>query len=155
LTALLVLDNCEHLLDACAEVATALFDRCASLTILATSREPLGVEGEQVFRVPSLVLPTEDAPPTSPEAVRLFLERAPAADAAFALTPSIRPTVVDMCRRLDGIPLAIELAAARVRHLAPADIARRLDDRFRLLTGGPRGARQRQQTLAAALDWSF
>jgi predicted ATPase/class 3 adenylate cyclase len=153
--ALVVLDNCEHLLDACAEIVAALVDRSGSVAILATSREPLGVEGEQVFRVPSLALPADDASATSSEAVRLFVERATAVDAAFALTPDITPTVIEICRRLDGIPLAIELAAARVRHLPVAEIARRLDDRFRLLTGGPRGARQRQQTLAAALDWSF
>ncbi|HSQ00552.1 MAG TPA: AAA family ATPase [Candidatus Dormibacteraeota bacterium] len=154
-SALVVLDNCEHLLDACAEIAGELVDRPGAVAILATSREPLGVEGEQVFRVPSLALAAADGDPAASEAVRLFVERAAAADAGFALTPDIAPTVADICRRLDGIPLAIELAAARVRHLSPAEIARRLDDRFRLLTGGPRGARQRQQTLAAALDWSY
>jgi predicted ATPase len=123
--------------------------------VVATSREPLGVEGEQVFRVPSLGLPAGDADAVGSEAVRLFVERATAADVGFALTPAVTPTVVEICRRLDGIPLAVELAAARVRHLSLDEIARRLDDRFRLLTGGPRGARQRQQTLAAALDWSF
>jgi predicted ATPase/class 3 adenylate cyclase len=154
-TALVVLDNCEHLLDASAEVAATLTDRSASVAVLATSREPLGLEGEQVFRVPSLALPVETADAAGSEAVRLFVERATTADATFALTPAMAPTIVEICRRLDGIPLALELAAARVRHLSPAEIARRLDDRFRLLTGGPRGARQRQQTLAAALDWSF
>jgi predicted ATPase/class 3 adenylate cyclase len=154
-TALVVLDNCEHLLDACAELAAALLDCSGSVEVLATSRESLGVEGEQVFRAPSLTLPADDADPATSEAVRLFAERATATDAAFAMTPELAPTVAEICRRLDGIPLAIELAAARVRHLSVAEIVRRLDDRFRLLVGGPRGARQRQQTLAAALDWSF
>ncbi|HJQ84688.1 MAG TPA: AAA family ATPase [Candidatus Binatia bacterium] len=153
-TALVMLDNCEHLLDAAAEAADALVARCAAVRILATSREPLGIEDEQVLRVPSMRLPADASDAVGAEAVRLFVERATAADAAFALTPGIVSTVVEICRRLDGIPLAIELAAARVRHLSPEEIARRLDDRFRLLTGGPRGARQRQQTLAAALDWS-
>jgi predicted ATPase len=153
--ALVVLDNCEHLLDACADAASTLVDRSASVTVLVTSREPLGVEGEQVYRVPSLALPADDADAAGSEAVRLFVERAAAADATFALTPPDTTTVVEICRRLDGIPLAIELAAARVRHLSLPEIARRLDDRFRLLTGGPRGTRQRQQTLAATLDWSF
>ena len=153
--ALVVLDNCEHLLAPCADVADALAGRCPDVVVVATSREPLGVEGEQVFRVPSLGLPAGDADAIGSEAVRLFVERATAADAGFAVTPAVTPTVVEICRRLDGIPLAIELAAARVRHLSLDEVARRLDDRFRLLTGGPRGARQRQQTLAAALDWSF
>jgi predicted ATPase/class 3 adenylate cyclase len=154
-TALVVLDNCEHVLDVSAEVAATIVDRSGGVVVLVTSREPLGIEGEQVFRIPSLALPAEPADAASSEAVRLFVERATAGDATFVLTPAITPTVVDICRRLDGIPLALELAAARVRHLSPAEIARRLDDRFRLLTGGPRGARGRQQTLAAALDWSF
>jgi predicted ATPase/class 3 adenylate cyclase len=153
--ALVVLDNCEHLLEACAEVTDALVGRCPAVAVMTTSREPLGVEGEQILRVPSLGLPAGDADAIGSEAVRLFVERAAAADAGFTLTPAIAPTLVKICRRLDGIPLAIELAAARVRHLSLDEIARRLDDRFRLLTGGPRGARQRQQTLAAALDWSF
>ena len=154
-TALVVLDNCEHLLDVCAEVAATIVDRSGAVALLVTSREPLGIEGEQVFRIPSLALPAEPADAAGSEAVHLFVERATMADATFVLTPSITPTVVEICRRLDGIPLALELAAARVRHLSPAEIARRLDDRFRLLTGGPRGTRERQQTLAAALDWSF
>jgi hypothetical protein len=102
-----------------------------------------------------LALPAEAGDASHSEAVRLFVERATAVDAAFAFTPTIAPAVVEICRRLDGIPLAIELAAARVRHLPPAEIVRRLDDRFRLLTGGPRGGTQRQQTLAATLAWSF
>src|SRR5262249_62303066 len=114
-----------------------------------------GRGGGGVFRIPSLTLPAEPVDAAGSEAVRLFVERATTADATFVLTPAITPTVVEICRRLDGIPLAIELAAARVRHLSPAEIARRLDDRFRLLTGGPRGGRQRQQTLAAALDLRF
>jgi predicted ATPase/class 3 adenylate cyclase len=153
--ALVVLDNCEHLIDAAAEVGAAIAGRPGPVAVVATSREPLGVEGEQVFRVPSLALPGDAAGAGESEAVRLFVERASAVDAAFALTPAVAPAVAEICRRLDGIPLAIELAAARVRHLPPAEIVRRLDDRFRLLTGGPRGGTQRQQTLAATLAWSF
>src|SRR5262249_3460576 len=138
-----------------AELAAAIAACPGRATVLATSREPLGVDGEQVFRVPSLALPDDAGEAASSEAVRLFVERAVAVDASFALTAEVAPAAVEICRRLDGIPLAIELAAARVRHLPIAEIASRLDDRFRLLTGGPRGARQRQQTLAAALDWSF
>ena len=152
---LVLLDNCEHVLDACVDVVSALLARPGAVAVVATSREPLGVEGEQVFRAPSLTVPDEDADPARAEAVRLFVERATAADAGFVLTPQIAPVVAEICRRLDGIPLALELAAARVRRLPPAEIADRLDDRFRLLTGGPRGARQRQQTLAATLDWSL
>jgi predicted ATPase len=138
---LVVLDNCEHLLDACAELVDGLLGRCPELHVLATSREALGVDGEQVFRVPSLGVETD--------AVRLFVDRARAAGATFAGEDD----VAEICRRLDGIPLAIELAAARTTHLAPAQILARLSDRFRLLTGGRRRI-HRQQTLAAAIDWS-
>ncbi len=142
---LIVLDNCEHLLDACAEFVGGLLSRCRELCILATSREPLGVDGEQVFRVPSLSVETD--------AVRLFIDRARAVGARLDLDRSSDEAVVEICRRLDGIPLAIELAAARSTHLAAVQILERLSDRFRLLTGGRRRV-QRQQTLEAAIDWS-
>jgi predicted ATPase/class 3 adenylate cyclase len=142
---LLVLDNCEHLLDGCAELVDRLQARCPELAILATSREALGVDGEQVFRVPSLKVETD--------AVRLFFDRAQAAGARLPPDSANEDTVAQICRRLDGIPLAIELAAARTPHLAAAQILERLSDRFRLLTGGRRRV-QRQQTLSAAIDWS-
>ena len=153
-TVLLVLDNCEHLVDECAAVAQALLDRCASALVLATSREPLAVEGEQVFRVPSLELPETDAECGRAESIRLFCDRAAAADASFVLDTENGQAVADICRRLDGMPLAIELVASRMRHLPIAEIVKRLDDRFRLLTGARRGTRQRQQTLKATIDWS-
>ncbi len=143
---LLVLDNCEHLLDACAELVGGLMARCPDLHTLATSREALGLDGEYVFRVPSLDLDTD--------AVRLFMDRANAARPGLRLDLANGQTVAEICRRLDGIPLAIELAAARTAHLAPAQILERLSDRFRLLTGGRRRV-QRQQTLAAVIDWSY
>src|SRR5262249_54932407 len=142
---LLVFDNCEHLLDGCAELVDRLQARCPELAILATSREALGVEGEQVFRVPSLNVETD--------AVRLFFDRAQAAGARLPPDGANEETVAQICRRLDGIPLAIELAAARTPHLDAAQILERLSDRFRLLTGGRRRV-QRQQTLSAAIDWS-
>jgi len=142
---LLVLDNCEHLLDGCAELVDRLQARCPEMAILATSREALGVEGEQVFRVPSLKVETD--------AVRLFFDRAQAAGARLPADGTNEGTVAQICRRLDGIPLAIELAAARTPHLGAAQILERLSDRFRLLTGGRRRV-QRQQTLSAAIDWS-
>src|SRR5262249_51618708 len=137
-TALVVLDNCEHLLDASADVASTLAGHSGSVAVLVTSREPPGIRGGEVFRGPAPPLPVEASDAPGSEAVRLFIERATTADATFTLTPAVTLTVVEICRRLDGIPLALELAAARVRHLSPAEIARRLDDRFRLLTGGPR-----------------
>jgi predicted ATPase/class 3 adenylate cyclase len=143
---LLVLDNCEHVVDACAELVDGLLQRCAELHVLATSREPLGVDGERVFRVPSLDLETD--------AVRLFLDRARAAGAQLELDDGNEDAAAEICRRLDGIPLAIELAAARATHLGLAQINERLTDRFRLLTGGRRRV-QRQQTLEAAIDWSY
>jgi non-specific serine/threonine protein kinase len=177
---LLVLDNCEHLIEACAAVADALLRTCPELRILATSRQALGIAGETTFRVPSLALPDpldaptasgEDEiresvaclpptpgridPPTESEAVRLFVERARAALPAFALTDRNHSAVVQICRRLDGIPLAIELAAARVVALGPRQIAARLGDRFGLLTGGSRTALPRYRTLRALLDWSY
>ena len=143
---LIVLDNCEHLLDACAELVDGLLARCPELHMLATSREALGVDGEYIFRVLSLELETD--------AVRLFMDRANAARPGLRLDAGNGRTVAGICRRLDGIPLAIELAAARTTHLAPAQILERLSDRFRLLTGGRRRV-QRQQTLSAVMDWSY
>ena len=151
--ALLLMDNCEHLLDAAADLADALLAGCPHLVLLAPSREALGVEGEQVVQVPSLAVPDESAPDAVTDAMRLFADRAHAAQSSFRLDAQTQPAVAEICRRLDGIPLAIEFAAARVSHLSPAQVAERLGDRFRLLTGGRRRI-ARQQTLAAALDWS-
>jgi predicted ATPase/class 3 adenylate cyclase len=152
---LILLDNCEHLLDACATEADRLLTSCPHVSMLATSRESLALEGEHVWRVPSLRLPAGYSAEEigQSEAVRLFLDRAAAVRPSFALTADNAAAVVDICRRLDGIPLALELAAARIAHLAPREIAGRLSDRFHLLTGGRRGI-QRQQTLQAVLDWS-
>ncbi len=157
---LLILDNCEHLVEPCAQLAEALLRACPDLRIVATSRGALGITGETVWRVPSLSLPDpRRLPPTENlmqyEAVRLFVERAIAASPTFSLTDQNAPAVVQICYRLDGIPLAIELAAARVKVLSVEQIAARLDDRFRLLTGGSRTALPRQQTLRAMMDWSF
>ena len=157
---LVVLDNCEHLVEACAHLADAVLRACPNLRILATSREALGVTGETVWRVPSLPVPDpQQLPPLDRfkeyDAVRLFIDRAVASDPRFAVTISNAPAVAQVCHRLDGIPLALELAAARVRVLAVEQIANRLDDRFRLLTGGGRTAVLRQQTLRATMDWSF
>jgi predicted ATPase/class 3 adenylate cyclase len=152
---LLVLDNCEQIVDACAEVADRLLEECTSLVILATSREALDVEGEHSWPVASLSMPSSEDDAPSSEAVQLFVERARAATGTFELTPEHLGPVVEICRRLDGIPLALELAAARVAHMGPAEIAARLDDRFHLLVGGRRRRAQRQQTLEAALDWSY
>ncbi|MBV9172674.1 MAG: tetratricopeptide repeat protein, partial [Chloroflexi bacterium] len=156
---LLVLDNCEHLIAACAAVAEALLRGCAGLCILATSREPLRVAGETTWRVPSLSLPGPlDGQPVDAtvrsEAGRLFIERAQAARPDFALSDRTARAVADVCRRLDGIPLALELGAVRVRVLDIEHIAARLDDRFHLLTGGSRTALRRQQTLRGTVDWS-
>jgi predicted ATPase/class 3 adenylate cyclase len=161
---LLVLDNCEHLVAACAALADELLRACPALTILATSREPLGTAGETVWRAPPLAAPDgahqELVHPSTQAlaeyaAVRLFVVRAAAALPSFALTEENSPSVVQICQRLDGIPLAIELAAARIRGLTPEQIAARLDDRFRLLTGGGRMTTPRQQTLQGAIDWSY
>ncbi len=157
--ALVVLDNCEHLLTACAELADVLLRGCPSLTILATSRAPLGVPGETTWRVPSMSLPAE--PQSEPiealrqsDAVSLFIDRAMQVRRNFTITTANAPAVAQICHDLDGIPLAIELAAARVRMLAPEQIARALSDRFHLLTGGARTAMPRHQTLQASIDWS-
>src|SRR5579863_8000815 len=153
-TCLLVLDNCEHLLDAVAEIADAVLSGCPDVTLLATSREALDVEGEHSWRVPSLSLPAAGSVGDS-EAVTLFKARAEAARSDFALTSENAAAVAAICERLDGIPLAIEFAAARVAHLTPQEIAERLSDMFTLLSGGRRRRVQRQQTLQAALDWSY
>jgi predicted ATPase/class 3 adenylate cyclase len=157
---LLVLDNCEHLVEACAHVVDALLRACPALTILATSREVLGVAGETVYRVPSLALPAAQPSPSlealaRSEAVQFFTERAMAARPEFTVTDRTAPAVARLCSRLDGIPLALELAAARVRVLSVEQLAARLDDRFRLLTGGSRTAVPRLQTLRAMMDWSY
>jgi len=156
---LVVLDNCEHMVQACAELAHTLLSTCEGLRILATSREPLKVSGEVIWPVPGLSLPEGDRLPLPGElegyaAVRLFTERAGAVRPGFAVDADDTEAVVQLCCRLDGMPLAIELAAARVHTLSPLEIAERLDDRFSLLTGGSRDVPARQQTLLATVDWS-
>lgn len=143
---LMVLDNCEHLLDASAGLTTAMLAGCPRLTALATSREPVGVSGEVIWRVPSLSF--------EGDAVRLFEDRARHARPGFSVDDHNAAAVKEICRRLDGMPLAIELAAARVRALSPNEILAGLQDRFRLLTGGSRTVVRRQQTLQASVDWS-
>jgi predicted ATPase len=143
---LVMLDNCEHLLDASAELVVALLGAAPGLTLLATSREPIGVAGEVSWRVPSLSL--------SDEAIELFTDRARRVRPDFRITGDNADAVTEICARLDGVPLAIELAAARVRALSLAEILDGLHDRFRLLTGGARTAVRRQQTLRASVDWS-
>jgi non-specific serine/threonine protein kinase len=157
---LLVLDNCEHLRVACARLSEVLLRNCLRLHILATSREPLGLAGETRWRVPSLSVPATDQgahldPVARYEAVQLFLERAQAVRPQFALTAANVAAVARVCAQLDGIPLAIELAAARLSGLGVADLATRLDQRFRLLTGGSPTALPRQQTLQATVEWSY
>jgi predicted ATPase/DNA-binding CsgD family transcriptional regulator len=159
---LLILDNCEHLVAACALIAEALLRSCPRLQILATSREVLGSSGETRWRVPSLALPpvpdaaeASIAVVTGAEAVRLFLERATAVQSGFTVTDQSIGAVGEICRRLDGIPLAIELAAARVNVLSVEQIAARLNDSFSLLTGGQRTAMPRQRTLRATVDWGY
>jgi non-specific serine/threonine protein kinase len=157
---LLVLDNCEHLQDACAVLATKLLSEAEGLRILATSRQLLNAEGEQVLEVPPLSVPDPDWPSGAGslieyEAVRLFAERAAAVVPGFAVTADNGAVVARLCQGLDGIPLAIELAAVRLRVLSAEQILERLDDRYRLLTGGSRTALERHQTLRAAIDWSY
>jgi DNA-binding SARP family transcriptional activator len=175
---LLVLDNCEHLVGACAELAQRLLAAGPEVKVLATSRAVLGVPGEVVWPVPPLAVPEAPDPEVIPapggatgpgpaaaadapealaryDAVRLFWERAAAADPGFALDAASAPAVAELCRRLDGLPLAIELAAARVRFLPPAEIVARLGDRFGLLAGGSRTVAARQRTLRATVDWSW
>jgi len=143
---LLILDNCEHLIAACARLANDLLHQCTGLRILASSREALGIAGEVAYRTPSLA---------DSESTQLFVDRARAANSKFSLTDSSASSVAQICHRLDGIPLAIELAAARTKFLSAEQIAARLDDLFRLLVGGSRTALPRQQTLRALIDWSY
>jgi len=157
---LLVLDNCEHLIDACAEVVTRLLRNCDGPTFLCTSQEPLSIGGEAIVRVPPLQLPATVAnlsvhDALKSDAVRLFVERGRLIDAAFGLTDSSALTVAKICRRLDGLPLAIELAAARLSLFSPQEILDRLEDRFHLLVGRSRTALSRHQTLRAAVAWSY
>ncbi len=157
---LLVLDNCEHVLPAAADLAEALLRGCPGVTLLATSRERLGVEGETAWRVPNLPVPNQDTPSSveslaAYDAVQLFVDRAVRARPNFAVTNDNAAAVAQICQRLDGIPLAIELAAARVRVLTAEQICDGLSDRFRLLTGGARTLVPRQQTLEASVEWSF
>jgi predicted ATPase/class 3 adenylate cyclase len=160
--ALLVFDNCEHLVDSAARVVAALVKGCPKLKILASSRQGLGITGEQTYRLPALDVSADDQgrPLTASDgaqiaAIALFTERARAIDKRFILTDDNAPIVADICRRLDGIPLAIELAAARVKILSPRQLRDRLDERFRVLTGGSRDVLPRQQTLRALIDWSY
>ncbi len=154
----LVVDNCEHVISAAAEAVEALLTRCASVTVIATSREPLGVAGEAPWRVPRLSVPERGR--TNPEelrefeAVRLFVDRAVKANPGFTFSHENALDIAEVCARLDGIPLAIELAAAHVRMLSPVQIREGLSDRFHLLTGGARTAVPRHQTLRASVDWS-
>jgi predicted ATPase/DNA-binding SARP family transcriptional activator len=156
---LILLDNCEHLIEVSAHLVHTVLANCPLVSVLATSREVLGLPGEVVWRVPSLSLPppepagVEDLAPS--DAVALFCERARTAQPGFALSTAHVGAVAQICRRLDGIPLALELAAARIRVLSAHQVAERLDDRFRLLTGGARTAVPRHQTLRAAMDWSY
>jgi predicted ATPase/class 3 adenylate cyclase len=156
---LIVLDNCEHLIGACAKIADAILRRCPRVHLLATSREPLGIGGETIYRVPSLSLPgpgqAGPAAAGSSDAVALFVDRTRAQGAGLDVDEQSGPMVVSICRKLDGMPLAIELAAARLRSLSLGDLHDRLDQRFRLLTGGSRTALPRQQTLLATVDWSY
>ncbi len=158
---LLVLDNCEHLVETCAQLSLHFLHSCPKLKIIASSREALGIPGETVYRVPSLSLPGHFASAEDVntlmnyESIRLFVERARKANPGFVLTPENASYVTEICRRLDGIPLALELAAARVKLFTPQQIAERLSDRFKLLTGGSRTALPRQQTLRALIDWSY
>jgi len=151
---LVVLDNCEHAIDACSALAARLVRSSDGARMIATSREPLGVAGERMLRVQRLGLPEDDAIADAP-AVRLFVERARLFRPGFAVTAAEAPAVARLVRRVEGIPLAIELAAARLKVLAVDDLARRLDERFDLLAGGARAAPPRHQTLRAAIDWSY
>jgi non-specific serine/threonine protein kinase len=155
---LLLLDNCEHVIGACAKLADTLLRACPNVSLLATSREPLGIDGERVYRVPSMVTPAQGddtAAIRASEAVRLLEDRAAAHGARLAWDEENAEVAGRICRRLDGIPLAIELAAARLRVMPAAELEARLEERFALLTGGPRVALPRQQTLRAMVDWSW
>lgn len=156
---LLIFDNCEHLVEACAQLADEFLHHAPNIKIIASSREALGIGGETVYRVPSLSLPNQAQASREAlagfESIQLFVERARAANPKFYLTEKNASSVAQICRRLDGIPLALELAAARVTVFSAEQIATRLDDRFKLLTGGSRTALPRQQTLRALIDWSY
>ncbi len=155
---LMLLNNCEHLIEACAGLANTLLRECPEVKLFATSRENLGIPGETSFIVPSMKVPPEVSLPQeieTYEATRFFIDRAVAALPVFQPTSDNRASIANICRRLDGVPLAIELAAVRVKILAPEQIEDLLQDRFRLLTGGPRTALERHQTLRATMDWSF
>ncbi|MBW3589805.1 MAG: tetratricopeptide repeat protein [Actinobacteria bacterium] len=157
---LIVLDNCEHLLEGCRDLAAWLIELSPEITVLATTREALNIGGEAAWRVPSLSIPDSDSNLSAEEvlefeSVSLFIDRARLALPSFDLNDSDAPHVAEICRRLDGIPLGIELAAARINLLSPREIAERLNDRFRLLTGGSKKAIARQQTLQALIDWSY
>jgi predicted ATPase/class 3 adenylate cyclase len=157
---LIVLDNCEHLIGSCAKIGEALLRRCPQVHLMTTSREPLGIAGETIYRVPSLSLPrSEEGAATSltevSDAVSLFVDRASAQGVGFTFDQESSALVSSLCRRLDGMPLAIELAAARLSSLSLVTLCDRLDQRFRLLTGGSRNALPRQQTLRATVDWSY
>ena len=159
---LIILDNCEHLIDACAATVDTLLQEAPNLRVLATSRELLGIPGEAAWRVRSLTVIDPDTLPISSveaviasEAAQLFVDRARLLDPQFVVTNASAPAVAHICKRLDGIPLAIELAAARLVSMSIDDLAGRLDQRFRLLTGGYRTAVRRQQTLEATIDWSY
>ncbi|TSD40249.1 protein kinase [Rhodococcus sp. KBS0724] len=157
---LLVLDNCEQVVDAAAELSGTLLRACSRMRILATSREPLGVDGEAVFRVPPLMVPDPEQQSSSQglnsyDAVTLFVDRAAAAVAGFELTDDNKMAVAQICHRLDGLPLPIELAAARLQAMSPQQILQRLTDRYALLTRGSRVAPSRQQTLRLCIDWSY
>ncbi|MGC3988564.1 MAG: AAA family ATPase [Chthoniobacteraceae bacterium] len=162
---LLIFDNCEHVVEACAQLVESLLRAAPNLRVLATSRHSLGIAGEVILPIPPLSMPNlfrerisgMDAMEVISqfEAVRLFIDRAVAVKPTFEVTNENAPAVAEICWRLDGIPLALELAAARVKVLTPQQIAQRLNDRFRLLTGGSRTAMPRQQTLRALIDWSI
>ncbi|HEY2213442.1 MAG TPA: adenylate/guanylate cyclase domain-containing protein, partial [Acidimicrobiales bacterium] len=155
---LVVLDNCEHVVAEVASIADRLLRACPQLHLLATSRETLAIDAEWTYRVPSLALPDPDddtADALTFDAVQLFIDRARQHQPSFTADATTLPIILDLCRRLDGIPLAIELAAVRLRSMALSDILRHLDDRFALLTGGSRTALARQQTLRATVDWSY
>src|SRR4029077_926457 len=167
---LLLIDNCEHVIGAVSGLVDDLLGACPNVAVMTSSREALEVTGESVFHVPSLAMPLSPSAPdehlemrdtgwldeiAGSEAVRLFVDRAAAVVPSFAVTAANAAAVLEICRRLDGIPLAIELAAARVNVMSAAEIAAGLGDRFRLLTGGRRTAVPRQQTLRALIDWSW
>src|SRR5205823_5909699 len=158
---LLLLDNCEHLVESCAKLTDALLRACPNLVVVATSREPLTVDGEHVFKLSPMSLPrgsshlSDISDVTASDAVALFVERAVSQEPSFVLDDATIPSVVSLCRRLDGIPLAIELAAARLRSMSIVDLDARLDNHLQLLTGGSRAASPRQQTLRGLIDWSY